>query len=128
MEMSDSQFESALVAGMLASRMIASACPFGREEMHRPRSSPALPHARLLRGGSGIKILEDPAAHRAAGMNYPSFEGQCFVGVLIAIRFALVCARSDFGRVTLRTPFLNTASIFSSSMSMPTGIRRSKRP
>ena len=45
----------------------------------------------------------------------------------IAIRLTLDGAVGDFGRVTLRTPFLNDASILSSSMSS-SGIRRSNRP
>jgi hypothetical protein len=62
------------------------------------------------------------------GTNRLIVSDQCLVGALMAIRFTFVCARSLFGRIIFSTPFLNEASILSSSMSMPTGIRRSNRP
>jgi hypothetical protein len=46
---------------------------------------------------------------------------------LIVIRLTFSCASADFGRVTVRTPFLNDALTLSSSTSS-TGIRRSNRP
>ena len=46
---------------------------------------------------------------------------------LIVMRLTFSCAFADFGRVTVRTPFLNDALTLSSSTSS-TGIRRSNRP
>ncbi len=53
---------------------------------------------------------------------------QCFVGPLISMRFIFDCAGAVFGKVTLSSPFLNEASTLSSSMSRPSGIRRSNLP
>lgn len=46
----------------------------------------------------------------------------------IAIRLLFVWARSVFGKMTVRTPFLNEAFTLSSAISGPSDIRRSKRP
>ena len=48
--------------------------------------------------------------------------------LLMAMRLAFAWAFSVFGRVTVRTPFLNVAATLSSSTSRPRPNRRSKRP
>src|SRR6516165_4182541 len=86
-------------------------------------------HMELPRLDARIKSAHDgiPRLERGRARMLP----QCFNvswGALISMRFALAFARSDFGIVTFKIPFLNVASTLSSSTSEPTGMRRSNRP